>query len=230
MFLNNFRLVLVSNPLHYKRVVTKRRLHIFYVGSFCFFSVKSIIAFTFFRRDVIENVDCITAYVLIDVAYYTGPVFDFIFGTSCLIINYIILAVKLKQRSQKMKSLTNKAVDTGNNRGVDVNSKLTRANMITLTIFIVLYTPAILLSCILPFLPKNHEKYTDTVMDILLLAFFLNNVINPFIYYLLLRDFKEGYKILITCGKYKKEPSEETSMSTRISVVSTSTRSERRDI
>ena len=74
MFLNNFRLVLVSNPLHYKRVVTKRRLHIFYVGSFCFFSVKSIIAFTFFRRNVIENVDCISN--------AWGVCFDFSFDLS----------------------------------------------------------------------------------------------------------------------------------------------------
>ena len=128
-----------------------------------------------------------------------------------------------------MKSLTNKAITSINNRGADVNSKLTRANMITLTIFIVLYTPAILLSCVLPFLPTNHEKYTEIIMDILLLAFFLNNIINPFVYYFLLRNFKEAYKILLTCGKYKKESSGEISMSTSISVLSTSTRSERKN-
>ena len=211
-------------------MVTKRRLHIFFMGTFSLFSVKSIIAFTFFRRNFNENIDCITANVLNDVAYYTGPVLDFIVGTLGLVINYIILAAKLKQRSHNMKSLTNKAITSTNNRHVDVNSKLTRANMITLTVFIALYTPAILLSCILPFLPKNHEKYTEILMDVLLLAFFLNNVINPFIYHFLLRDFKEGYKMLLTCGKYKKQPSEETSMSTSISAVSPSTRSQRKDI
>ena len=188
-----------------------------YFGWFSFSSVKSVIAFTFFRRDFKRSDDCITANVLKPSAYYAVIILDYAFATVCLVVNYFILAAKLKKSSRNMKSLTNSTI---NKDRVDVNTKLTRVNMITLGIFLALYMPGILLSCVVPFLPKNHEKYTAVIMNYLLLMFFLNNVINPFIYYFVLGNFREGYKTLLTCGRYKTRSSSERPVSTRITTIS----------
>ena len=99
--------------------------------------------------------------------------------------------------------------DTPKETPTDLNSKVTRAALVTLSVFLALYSPAILLSCITPFLPTVHVLHTPMIMDVFLALFFVNNIVNPFIYFFILKDFKEGYKVLLTCGKYNKQESVE---------------------
>ena len=76
------------------------------------------------------------------------------------------------------------------------NGKLTRAIIMTLTAYILLYTPIISVTCIRTLI---DDSLWDILEDISLLFYFTNNLINPFIYYMTLRDFKEGYNRLLFC-------------------------------
>ena len=81
-----------------------------------------------------------------------------------------------------------------------MNSKLTRACLFTLCAYITLYTPTMVVSGIVFFIPEVVAPY---LLDACLLLYFLNNVVNPFIYYTTLKDFREGYKSLLKCGRIK---------------------------
>ena len=77
---------------------------------------------------------------------------------------------------------------------MDLNSKLTRATMIALGTYVMLYLPAVAITCI-DLLVDSH--YLHITQDILLILYFCNNIVNPVIYYLTLNDFREGYKKLL---------------------------------
>ena len=70
----------------------------------------------------------------------------------------------------------------------------------TLTAYIVLYTPVIAVTCVgTIFGTLNGNSIWDILEDISLLCYFSNNLVNPFIYYMTLRDFRDGYKRLLFC-------------------------------
>ena len=80
------------------------------------------------------------------------------------------------------------------------NAKLTRAITMTLTAYIVFYMPVIAMSSIGTFYDTLTVGYFWGILqDIALLFYFNNNLINPFIYYMTLKDFREGYKRLLFC-------------------------------
>ncbi len=63
------RLILVVKSLHYKRLVTKRRLHSFFFGICVFVELELIAAFVFFRKRVITDEDCRASSFLTSAAY-----------------------------------------------------------------------------------------------------------------------------------------------------------------
>ena len=81
----------------------------------------------------------------------------------------------------------------------DVNTKMTRASWLTLGAFIILYTPSIILLGILQNFVQQPTVILIILADISNLLYFLNNVINPFLYFATLSNFREGYKCLLTC-------------------------------
>ena len=99
-----------------------------------------------------------------------------------MLVSYIIITVKLKQRNSVFTASTN-----------DVNTKITRASWLTLGAFIILYSPSIILSLVPHFIPKPIPIILFILLDITYLLYYLNNVINPFLYFATLSDFKEGY-------------------------------------
>ena len=174
------------NPLHYKRLVTRRRLHIVYCSFLVLLCIEITIATGFFRRDenVITNQQCLLSKVLHATAYLLVSTANFYLSVSVLLICYIIITIKLRKRSIIFASAS------------DVNSKVTRASWLAVTAFIILYTPSNLFTMITNFVEPPHPIPMTFFLDI---SYLLYNVVNPMIYYVTLNDFREGYVSALKC-------------------------------
>ena len=162
------------NPLHYKQLVTRSRLHTVYCSFLVLLCIEITIATGFFRRDenVVTNQQCLLSKVLHATAYLLVSTANFYLSISVLLICYIIITVKLRKRSIIFTSAS------------DVNSKVTRASWLAVTAFIILYT---------------HPIPMRIFLDISYLLYYFNNVVNPMIYYVTLKDFREGYVSALKC-------------------------------
>ena len=106
-------------------------------------------------------------------AYYALPVMLFIFFTLVIIVNCIALVVILQKRRQEVRHLTRNSIV------MDLNTKLTRATMITLVIYIMLYLPGVILTSIGMLV---HHPDLSSTQDVAILLHFRNNLVNPFTY------------------------------------------------
>ena len=132
----NFRLILLSWPLHYKRLVTKRRIHTGFSLTFTIFATKLIFNFTFFHQEgFIERKECRIDYVLQEIAFLTGPFLLFLIFTLVIITCHCIITFKLLKRAKLF----------GNSNGDD-HSKLMRASWIVTSSHIILYIPTAVVS------------------------------------------------------------------------------------
>ena len=184
-------------PLHYKLLVTKKRLHIAYSSVLIFCSIEIVIGFVFFSQDKFIDVKvCLVTYILQEVAYFVILILMFTCFSIAMLFNYIIITIKLRQRSNLLVT----GVNTSN-----INSKVTRASWLALSAFIILYTPAVILAVVTNFIQQPYPVFLLVLLDISHLMFYLNSVINPFLYYATLKDFKEAYRSLLTCRKIDQE-------------------------
>ena len=143
--------------------------------------------YIFYRQDIfvcmndcaIANIIQPTAYMVITMIYFTM--------CSVMAVSYIIITVKLKQRNSMFATSAN-----------DANSKMTKASWLTLGAFIFLYTPSIVLALVPNFMPKPTPVVLSIILDVSFLLYYLNNVINPFLYFATLSTFREGYTCLLT--------------------------------
>ena len=179
----------MTNPLHYKRLVIRRKLHIAYGSSLIILCTEITIANVFFRQDenAITDQQCLLANVLHSTAYLLVNTANFYLSISVLLICYIIITVKLRQRNSTFASAS------------DINSKVTRSSWLAVTAFILLYMPANLFTLITNFVEPPYPIPMIIFLDISYLLYYFNNVINPIIYYLTLKDFREGYVSAIKC-------------------------------
>ena len=89
-------------------------------------------------------------------------------------------------------------------RPPDTSSKLTRATVLAFSAYLVLYLPGLVISCI--FMVQNFNGfYMSIVTDISILMYFVNNLVNPFIYYFTLQDFKKGFSSFLRCAQFSKQ-------------------------
>ena len=165
----------------------------------CLFnSIAGIVAFVFFRRDFSKEDRCRLFTILTKTAYLAIPVLLFALGSAVMIFNYIIIICNLMRSKKLMKDITNVA----NMKIPKYNVKLTRAIIMTLTAYIVLFLPCIATTAIGTFFNIYIGNFLwDILEDISLLFFFTNNLVNPFIYYMTLKDFRDGYNKLLFCCK-----------------------------
>ena len=80
----------------------------------------------------------------------------------------------------------------------DTDSKVTKAITLTLGAYLLLYSPSIIMSAVISFIKVPHQVIAA---GILYVVFFMNNLVNPFIYYMTLKDFRQGYKSFLRCRK-----------------------------
>ena len=189
-------MVLVANPLHYKRLITKRRLHIAFPSVYFIFSINMTWFYIIFRQETFIFLrECAAQYVIHFIQFLANIGFAY----ACIIVmvvNCIIISIKL----QKMST-----VALGTKTGTqDNDQKLTQATWMALTLFLVFVAPNTLLGVAAFFLQPPFPIYYDILLDISYLLFYMNNVVNPFVYYIYLKTFKEGYQAMLCCEKKRR--------------------------
>ena len=118
-------------------------------------------------------------------------------GTIPMIINCFIITIKLR----KMKD-----VAVGSKTGKRENeNKLTQASLMTLKLFLLFVVPITFLGLVANFLQQPYPMFNDIVLDICYLLYYTNNVVNPFVYYIFLRDFNEGFINILCCNSRKTD-------------------------
>ena len=173
-------------PLHYKVIVTKKRLHRVFLSAFLFFTMKLTAVFIFFRQDkFLLTGECIALYILQDLPYILFILVFFIIVSVIMLTSYVIITVKLSQRNKEQSNT--------------INSKVTKASWLALSAFVILYYPSLLLSFATNFFAEPYPVFLLVLLDASFLLYYFNNVINPFIYFATLVNFKVGYKALLTC-------------------------------
>ena len=184
-------MVLVANPLHYKRLITKRRLHIAFLSIYLFASINIARFLTFLRQDTfIISKECVVQYIVQTIPYFVQVVFFY----TCIItmaVNGIVITIKL----QKIKRVA-PGTKTGNQ---DNDQKLTQATWMALKLCLLFVASVTFLAAVSPFLEQPYPMSYDVLLDISYLLFYMNNVVNPFAYYVFLKDFKEGYQAMLCC-------------------------------
>ena len=81
----------------------------------------------------------------------------------------------------------------------DNDHKLTQATWLALTLFLLFVVPVTFLGVVAIFLQQPYPMFYDILLDISYLLFYMNNVVNPFVYYIYLKTFKEGYQAMLCC-------------------------------
>lgn len=186
-------------PLQYRKHVTRRKLHAVFLSSWFVFGFISVtVTFGVFHRDFDRQLDCIPVHILQTPAYYVMPVAQFVLATGVLFVNYVALRITLKQREKQRRKLTLVKADE---RWSSLSAKLTRVSVITLSTYLVLYIPALLVSSLLLAFPNLPRTHMIALLDASILLYFCNNVVNPFIYGCTLRTFRRKFTHYLTCGR-----------------------------
>ena len=187
---NTCRVVLVVNPLYYKRLITKKRFHAAFILTFLMYTVELIFMYIFFRRERLTFLNACTYHVLQDTSLFLNVSVVYVFVAS-IIVNCIIITMKLR----KMKN-----VAMGSKTGHQENDhKLIQVSWMTLNLFLLFVLPTTLLNIVPYFAPHPLPLVYHILIDISYLLFYMNNVINPFVYYIYLNNFREGFQSMLCC-------------------------------
>ena len=177
-------------------MMTRRRIHVIYFVLCLVFTIPGAIAFLFFVRDFSKKDKCRMYNVLTKTAYLAGPVLLFSLGSVAMFINYAIIIYKLTTSRKPAKDIPNTKLENHPKN----NMKLTRAIIMTLTAYILFFIPVVALTSIGTYFDTFTDNSIRNILeDISLLCYFSNNLVNPFIYYMTLRDFRDGYRRLLFC-------------------------------
>ena len=134
--------------------------------------------------------------ILKKTAYLAMPVLFFSLESIFMFVNYVIIICKLTRSKISVSDAT-----SGTSVKIPRNNvKLTRTIIMTLTAYILFFLPIVTVTSIgTIFGAFTVGSLWGILEDIALLFYFSNNLVNPFIYYMTLRDFREGYKRLLFC-------------------------------
>ena len=174
------------NPLHYKRLVTKRKLHVTYNSMFISLTIVLVIGFLFFRQEkfIVINA-CFAVYILQHGFYLYVEMLVIATFIITMLISYIIVTVKLKQGSKQF------CRESGDN-AKDINSNIMKASWFVLSAFLILYMPLLLLILGLNFLLLLFLVNYLVIQDIFVRMFYFKNLMNTFFYYKILSNFRGG--------------------------------------
>ena len=184
--------MLISNPLQYKIWVTKRRLHMMYAVVTSFGLLEFGCAFIFLHKDFTQDEPCVIFNVLTGTATFIIIPLNFGIFSTLITVNYLVVIIKLKQRKKQMHNF----MHNRNPNALNTDAKVTRATIIALGAYILMFLPSVTVTSISSIVEFPHMIILQNISD---LWYCMNNVINPFIYYMTLKDFKEGYTNMLLC-------------------------------
>ena len=195
---------MVTKPFQYKMVVKKKTIHIAHCIAFILFSTEVILVFIFFRQDTFMlQKNCTAVYILHRIAFLEIPLLNFIILFIILLLNYLIITIKLKQRQRHYAT----SMQTN-----DIKSKFSWTYWFVLSAFMVTYLPVITLFAWTVFIEPPYSVRILIFQDFVVLFYFMNNVVNPLIDYKTFVTFREGYKSLLTCKGFNGEQNKQTVM------------------
>ena len=104
-------------------------------------------------------------------------------------------------------------------------NKQTQASWMTLKLFLLFVVPVTFLGMVESFLQQPYLFY-NILLDISYLLYYMKNVVNPFVYYIILRDFNEGFRNILCCNSRNSSIRSGLSMMTSRNVQTISTQAE----
>ena len=162
-----FRLVLVVKPLQYKTIVTKKRLHVAFAIWTAIHSTGVVINFTFFRKVDVTMTYCSPYTLLEEIVIVIYTVLTFCFYGIIMIVSYIIITVKLRQRDKLYTVGTNTS---------DLNFKVIKASWIVLTAFLACFSPPVILTLVQTALPEPYPTSFLAIGDTIVLGAYLSKL------------------------------------------------------
>ena len=118
------------------------------------FAVLVGCSFIFLRKEFTQTKTCVVSNILNSIRYYTVPGFSF--GTMSLetAIGYLVVIITLKQRKKNMSTITQCRTSNGS----DTDSKVTRAILLTLGAYLLLYSPSVVMSGVMFFCKSSTNN------------------------------------------------------------------------
>ena len=123
---------------------------------------------------------------------YTIFLMNLVLFTSAMVVNSIWIVVQLRGKKRKITYISDKKFS--NVRGCD--SKLNTAFSIFLGVYILTFIPAYTSYIIVNLVEVQHS---DILIDVTYLIHFITTFVNPLIFCVVLKDFREGYKNILLC-------------------------------
>ncbi len=205
-------MILVSNPLHYKRLITKTKIHTAFWFSVFAWSTEFLFVFVFSKADTVRSQKhwCIPHNTPQKIPFNFLFAVNFGIFATTLILSYVVMTFKLYQRSKSPVTSTSSS---------ETNTKVTKVAWLAVGTFLVFYLPVVLGNPMTLFIPQPYPVSLLVFSDIsYFIWLYLNNLANPLLYFATLKDFREGYKNLLGCGnKRAKEPNGSTSTCSTLS-------------
>ena len=180
----------MTKPLHYKIIVTKKRLHLVHGAIFTAILIGFSLSFIFFHNSDLSSIEyCANWEVLHEIGNRIIEVI-YVILIVITVVNYAIITINLRSYN----------IITNPN---SFNSKMARASLLAGFTFLTVSIPSAIATILDQFTVPISEK-VYTILQISYLLYYVNNAINPFIYYATFKDFREGYKNLLRCRMFKK--------------------------
>ena len=188
VYLSNFRLVLIKRPSHYKTMITKTRLHIAY-AILCIMSLIELGGcFLFLRKSLSSREVCTTVNIINTAGIYAILMLNCVLWTFVMIVSFIWIMMQLKKRKRDINNRMQNPYCT--------DSKLNRPILISTGIYICLYVVSVFSIFAFHF---HHVLHMLIFWEVAMLLFYMTTVLNPFIYYATMKDFRHGYKKILLC-------------------------------
>ena len=172
-------------------MITKGRLHIAY-AILRFMSIAEVcVCFLFLRKDLSRKQVCTTVNIVTTAGIYAVLMLNCALLATVMVVSFIWIMVQLKKRK---RNINNRIPNNS-------NSKLNRPILTSLGIYICLYVPIVIIVFTFHVHGVPHMLF---VLDMWMLLFYMTTLINPFIYYVTMKDFRQGNKHILLCKTIKE--------------------------
>ena len=187
------RFAIVYFPMKYSLAVTRNRMYIAIVMVWIYnaFLISGTVIFLGTPHNILEELQhCSLLQVIPMKTYYTVVVPHILFVVLSMLICYIGIMIKLNLRDKQLSNMVQRE-SSGTQQAVKLAGKVTRTLTLVLGVFIILYFPILIV-----YVLKALVKIDAVIVDVFVLFFFLNNLVNPFIYYYKMAEFRKLYRSL----------------------------------
>ena len=189
------RFVAVVWALQYKTIMTKKKYVIYTILLLTHHFIAFLLSYMFFPNEYLwaKKLLCKRNCESVNFIHPFARYYMLAFITMLVILNIVlcvVLVIYLFITRKRRRSLS------GADGGSDGLSKATNTLIFISTLYALLYVQLMVIGFVSAFAPLNvYKSYpADSI-------YYLNNNINPFVYYIRMPDFREGFHKLIRCER-----------------------------